>query len=795
MNFNDMKKDIVFPNKKMPLFKKHSQKSIKSAIADRNKQKPEILMISTFPPKQCGIATYSQDLVRTLRNKFKNTFKITVAALENKNEQHQYSESVKYILRTDIKSSYQRLSQTCNQNPAIELIVLQHEFGLFKDNETDFLDFFKSLKKPILIALHTVLPNPDFQTLSLMDKMSSAAAGFIVMTNTSARLLEKTYKIDRDKITVIAHGTHLVKYEDKKILKQKYDVLGYKILSTFGLLSCGKSIETTLYALPEIIKHEPKTLFLIIGKTHPCVVKNEGEKYREFLAEKITSLQLENHVKFINNYLPLEILLEYLQLTDIYLFTSSDPNQAVSGTFSYAMNCGCPVISTPIPHAEEVIQDGTGVIIDFGNPDRLSAEVIRLLKNADVRENMSLNGIHKLAPTAWENSAIAHALLFKKIITDKTILRYKKPKVNLSHIKKITTPFGMLQFCVLNKPDLNSGYTLDDNARALIAVCQHYQLKKESSDLSLISVYYNFIKFCQQQDGSFLNYVNIREEFTNQNNENLQDSNGRAIWALGFMISLGKLLPAALQLDAIKTINKAIATAEFNYATRATAFTIKGLYYYNKVNPQNDNLSLIKTLANRLVQMYRHERKPNWRWFESYLTYANSSIPEAMLCAYKATGDLIYESIAKESFDFLLANTFTKDSITVISNKGWLYKNDRISKRNIGGQQPVDVGYTILALARFKNHFKNFGYGKKIKIAFSWFLGSNHLNRIIYNPFTGGCYDGLEENCINLNQGAESTISYLMARLTLQELKCQKTSDSILNKVPDANTKNFEIKV
>jgi glycosyltransferase involved in cell wall biosynthesis len=789
-----MKKDIAFAEKKTLLFKNYSQKSIKSTITDRNKEKPEILMISTFPPRQCGIATYSQDLVRALKNKFGNSFKITVAALENESEQHHYKESVRYILRTDVSSSYQKLSQICNQNPAIELIVIQHEFGLFKNNETDFLDFLKSLEKPVVIVLHTVLPNPDFQTLDFMCKMSSTAAGFIVMTNTSARLLEKTYNIHSDKITVIAHGTHLVKYEDKKMLKQKYDVSGYKILSTFGLLSCGKSIETTLYALPEIIKQEPKTLFLIIGKTHPSVVKNEGEKYREFLIEKIASLHLENHVKFINTYLPLEILLEYLQLTDIYLFTSNDPNQAVSGTFSYAMSCGCPVVSTPIPHAEEVIQDATGVIIDFGNPDRLSTEVIRLLKNSDVRENMSLNGIHKLAPSAWENSAIAHALLFKKIITDKTALRYKKPKVNFSHLKKITTPFGMLQFCVLNKPDLNSGYTLDDNARALIAVCQHYKLKRESSDLYLISVYYNFIKFCQQQDGSFLNYVSIREEFTNQNNENLQDSNGRAVWALGFMISLGKLLPDALQSDAKRTINKAITTVGFNYATRAIAFTIKGLYYYNKADQKNDNVTLIKTLANRLVQMYRHERKPKWRWFESYLTYANSSIPEAMLCAYQATGDLVYESIAKESFDFLLSSTFTENSITVISNKGWLHSGDQISKNAIGGQQPVDVSYTILALARFKNHFKNCGYGKKIKIALSWFLGNNHLNRIIYNPCTGGCYDGLEENYINLNQGAESTVSYLLARLALQELKHQKAS-SHLDKLPTVNTETLKIKV
>lgn len=790
-----MKKNTVFPEKKRPLLKNYSQKPITSATIAQEKEKPEILMISSFPPRQCGIATYSQDLVRALKNKFRNSFKITVAALENKNELHQYKESVQYILRTDIRSSYQKLSQTCNQSPTIEMVLLQHEFGLFKNNESDFLDFLKSLEKPIIIVLHTVLPNPDFRTINFMSKMNSIASGFIVMTNTSAKLLDKTYNIHSDKVTVIAHGTHLVKYEDKNILKQKYALSGNKILSTFGLLSSGKSIETTLYALPEIIKKEPKTLFLIIGKTHPCIVKNEGEKYREFLAKKITSLRLENHVKFINTYLPLEILLEYLQLTDIYLFTSNDPNQAVSGTFSYAMNCGCPVISTPIPHAKEVIQDATGVIIDFGNPDRLSSEVIRLLKNSDIRENMSLNGIHELAPTAWENSAIAHALLFKKIISDKTTLRFKKPKINFSHLKKITTKFGMLQFCMLNKPDLNSGYTLDDNARALIAVCQHYRLKRDSSDLYLISVYYNFIKFCQQQDGSFLNYVNITQEFTNQNSENLQDSNGHAIWALGFMISLGKLLPVDLQLDAKKTINKAITTVDFNYTTRAIAFTVKGLYYYNKIDPQKDNLALIKTLANRLVQKYRDERKPKWKWFESYLTYANSIIPEAMLCAYQATGDLVYESIAKESFDFLLYNTFTKNRMTIISNKGWMHQGEQISKKSTGGQQPVDVGYTILTLARFKNHFKNCGYEKKIKIAFSWFLGNNHLNRIIYNPCTGGCYDGLEENYINLNQGAESTVSYLMARLTLQELKSQKTSENILNKLPIKNTKTFKIKV
>lgn len=470
----------------------------------------------------------------------------------------------------------------------------------------------------------------------------------------------------------------------------------------------------------------------------------------------------------INN---LSYLLEYLQLTDVYLFTSKDPHQAVSGTFSYAISCGCPIISTPIPHAREVLQNDTGIIIDFENPMQLSEAVIGLLEDETLRKNISSNGLHKMAPTAWENAAIAHALLFEKVGEGQISLHYKIPAINLAYIKKLTTDFGMIQFSIINQPDINSGYTLDDNARAMVSMCQYYELTKDFEAIKYITISLNFIKYCLQSNGNFLNYVDGDSVFTEQNYEtNLDDSNGRAIWALGYLISIGDLLPQTLVFDAEAILDCALTNVHSIHSSRAMAFIIKGLYYRNTKKHLVQDMLLITRLSNRLVQMYRHEATEDWVWFESYLTYGNSILPEAMLCAWLATGEPIYKEIAKSSFDFLLSKIFTHNRIKVISNQGWLHKGEEENQVTIGGEQPIDIAYTILALSKFYAVFRDYSYKNKMSIAFDWFLGNNHLHQIIYNPCTGGCYDGLEENYINLNQGAESTVSYLIARLTLEKM-------------------------
>ncbi|MCP9746806.1 glycosyltransferase [Lacihabitans sp. CS3-21] len=731
---------------------------------------PEILFVTSFPPRECGIATYSQDLIKSLKNKFLNSFNISICALESDNEKHKYQEEIKFKLNTDLSGAFANLAKEINLDKNIATVMIQHEFGFFAKREFEFQQFLVALEKPIVLGFHTVLPNPNISLRFNVNKIAAESKSIVVMTKSSMKILVQDYGISEEKIVIIPHGTHLVEHLDKDLLKLKYDLKGKKVLSTFGLLSSGKSIETTINALPAIIKVNKNVMFLIIGKTHPSVFNQEGEKYRNMLQEKVTALGLKENVRFVNYFLPLPDLLEYLQLTDIYLFTSKDPNQAVSGTFSYAISCGCPIVSTPIPHAMEVLKDGAGVIVDFGNPPQLSKAINKLLKSKTLRKNISSVGLHSMAPTAWENAAIGHARLFQKVAAKSIDLEYKMPEINLNYLKKLTTEFGMIQFSIINEPDINSGYTLDDNARAMVAMCMHYEKTNNHADLAYIKTYLNFITFCLQSNSRFLNYVDESKQFTEQNQEtNLEDSNGRAIWALGYLTSHSDILPQELVLEAENALEFAISNVLEIYSSRAMAFTIKGLYYRNKKNKNLSDIILISQLSNRLVQMFLHESEPQWNWFEGYLTYGNSILPEALLCAYLITDEPIYREIAKTSFDFLLSKIFTKNTINVISNNGWLHRGEETKRVTVGGEQAIDIAYTIMALEKFTNVFEDEQYQLKMEIAFSWFLGNNHLHQIIYNPSTGGCYDGLEDTYININQGAESTVSYLMARLTMEK--------------------------
>ncbi len=739
----------------------------------------EILFITSYPPRECGIATYSKDLIKALNNKFSRTLAIKVCALESGDENFKYPDEVKYVLKTSLADKYGELALKINEDDHIKIVLFQHEFGFYKKQEKAFLQLLKDITKPVIVVFHTVLPHPDAKLKTVIRSISASCDSIIVMTNNSATILMSDYDLKEEKISVIAHGTHLVPHLSRKYLKNKYGFKGRKVLTTFGLLNAGKSIETTLKALPLIIKTNPDTLFLVLGKTHPEVLKEEGEKYRISLEKMVIKNKLTQYVKFINSYLALPELLEYLQLTDIYLFTSDDPNQAVSGTFAYAMSCGCPIISTPFPHAKEVLTEDTGIIFDFGNSQQLATGILRLLNDKKFRSNIRINTLQKIVSTAWENSAVEYTMLFNKIAGDKITVQYDLPPVNLNQLKQMTTDTGIIQFSKINQPDLCSGYTLDDNARALVAMCMQFISTGDSKYISYINKYLSFVKFCQQASGDFLNYVDIENKFTAQNKSvNLEDSNGRALWALGYLISLKHLLPGKIRSEAINIICKAIPRIETIHSTRAMAFAIKGLYLYQGTIKSQEHIKLIKTLSSRMVQMYRHESDKEWQWFESYLTYANSILPEAMLYAWLLTGETIYREVALQSFNFLLSKTFNKNGIEVISNKNWLRRGQEPAHF---GEQPIDVAYTIMTLSKFYKVFNDDDYRIKMKTAFNWFLGENRLHQIIYNPCTGGCYDGLEDTNINLNQGAESTISYLLARLTVEkyyEIKTTKVNHS-----------------
>jgi glycosyltransferase involved in cell wall biosynthesis len=739
----------------------------KEAESEKKNDLAEILFITSYPPRECGIATYSQDLIKALNNKFSNSLSIKVCALESGDANYSYPGEVKYILNTSMASEYKKLAIEINKDTDIRIVLIQHEFSFYKEQEHVFLQFLNELSKPVVIVFHTVLPHPDEVLKLKVREIAAACESIVVMTQISAGILTTDYDLPHQKISVIAHGTHLVPHLSKQFLKLKYGLQGRKVLTTFGLLSSGKSIETTLEALPAIVGQSPEVIFLIIGKTHPEVKKNEGEKYREMLEQKVEAYSLHDHVKFINEYLPLHDLLEYLQLTDIYLFTTNDPNQAVSGTFVYAMSCACPIISTPIPHAREVLTEETGIIFDFRNSEQLAKGVLRLLNNNSLRMNISSNTLQKIVSTAWENSAIAHAMLLQGLSGGKITIKYNLPVIKLDHLKHMTTKIGIIQFSKINQPDICSGYTLDDNARAMIAMCMHYKLTGDEEDIYYIHKYLGFIKLCLQPAGDFFNYVGPDNQFTDQNKEvNLDDANGRAVWALGYLISLIEILPGKIIFKARTILEQSLQHISSVHSTRAMAFVIKGLYYYQSAIKSPEKLALLKTFADRLVQMYRHESSERWEWFESYLTYANSILPETMLYAWLSTGGTIYREIANASVDFLLSQTFNENGIEVISNKNWLQKGQVAGHF---GEQPIDVAYTIMTLSKFYDVFLDEDCRQKMDTAFNWFLGNNRLHHIIYNPCTGGCYDGLEETHVNLNQGAESTVSYLMARLTVEK--------------------------
>lgn len=750
------------------LFKTNKNGTI-ARMVKSPKSLPEILFITSYPNRECGIATYSQDLIRAIKKKFGNTYTVKVCALEGKDKQYHYPEEVKYILQTEDLMRYYDMAQKINDSKKTKMVVVQHEFGLFSGDYGDYyIQMLSLIKKPVITNFHTVLPNPDKKRKSDVKKIAALSASVIVMTETSATILQNDYGISPAKIKVIHHGTHLVKSSSPTVKNEKLHLGNRFVLSTFGLLNSGKCIETALDALPTIINKFPNVLYLIIGKTHPTVKAEEGERYRNFLEDKVVALGLQGHVKFIDKYLDLDDLLAYLQRTNIYLFTSKDPFQAVSGTFSYAMACGCPIISTPIPHATEMLKDGAGMIVDFQNPEQLAQAIIQLLYDPILLQQMSLNGLHKIAPTSWENSAIAHVELINKVIKDKPAkFNYKLPELSLEHVKRMTTDVGMIQFSQIATPDLVTGFTLDDNARALIAVAKHYQLTGNEDDLRLIEIYLDFIVFCQQEDGSFMNYVDHEGNYFDKNkDENLEDSNGRAIWALGEFCSYDCLFNEYFTKRAASALEKALPNIPDFNSPRAIAFSIKGLYHYNIKNNHLAIENLITSLADNLVSKFRGVSDSKWKWFEEYLTYANSVLPEAMLYAYLATGNSVFQETAIMSFDFLLSIIYKDNEIKVISNQGWQNKG-KVS--NAYGEQPIDVAYTIMTLGLFYDTFRDKEYLKKMANAFDWFLGKNHLRQIVYNPCTGGCYDGLEEKHVNLNQGAESTLSYLMARLLIEK--------------------------
>ncbi len=734
---------------------------------------PKIVFLSTFPPTQCGIATYTQDSINAIKDVYGDTIICEICEL-SKNKTVISDRS--WSINPDNIEDYIIAAKEINEDYAVKLVHIQHEFGLFGGEFGNYLlEFLDVIKKPVVFTFHSVIPNPSKKLKEYVNMLISYSDRQIVMTEKSKRILVEYYGVAINSIVYLPHGTHIVTYETPNKVKKRLDLANRSILSTFGLLGSGKSIETAIKALPEITKNQPDVLYLVIGKTHPNNIVANQDDYRAYLEELVQELHLQNNVRFINRYLEIEELLTYLKATDIYLFTSKDPNQAVSGTFSYAMSCACPIVATAIPHTKEVLTSNAGILVDIEDSEQFAAATIKLLSNCELRESMALTAFEKTRTSSWKNVAVKQVNIYKKCVVENFGFDYKYPPIKLNHLKNMTTNLGILQFCKVSDPDSSSGYTLDDNARALIAMCLHYRSFQKSSDLPYINTYLTFIERCQNKSGTFINYIDEHNNVHIKNDYvNLEDSNTRAVWALGTVISIKKYLPNTIVQRATICLLKCSQWLKSILSPRSIGFAIKGLFLYYSVEKDKSVIQLVENLSKNLITSYDINSKKNWKWFEDYMTYANSILPEAMLYTYKVTGNESYKKIAIESLDFLLSKMFVNNHFKVISNKGWYHKN---TIPHLYGEQPIDVAYTIQTLDVFYKTFENPKYKTMMEIAFRWFLGKNHLNQIMYDPITGGCYDGLEKENVNINQGAESTICYFIARLIMEEYTVASTTE------------------
>jgi glycosyltransferase involved in cell wall biosynthesis len=729
----------------------------------------KMLMVSTYPPRECGIATFSNDIVKAVEVVFGNTLPFEVCALQNDKHQLKYSNEVTYILSAKSLEDCRLTAEKINMRNDIGLVCIQHEFGLFGGEYGDYLlAFLLALNKPIVTVFHTVLPEPDEKRKKVVQSIIALSERIVVLTNKSREILINHYGSQKAKIKLIAHGTHIVLWEQKEKLKYKYHYTGKIVLSAFGLISENKNIESALYALSEIVAQHPEVIYLVIGRTHPEIIKREGEKYRNVLMNIVQDLHLENHVVFIDEYLDQKQLLEYLSLSDIYLFTSKDPNQAVSGTLAYAMSCGCAVVSTPIPHAVEVLDTSTGILLkEFDNTAELKKAILKLIDNKELRMAMGRNAYSLTHASTWENIAIQYGLLFGELTNRAEDLRFNLPPIKLDHIMKLTTDFGMLQFSKFSQPDPESGYTLDDNVRALINMVMYYKLYQDDDALKLANTYLSFIEGIQRDNGWFDNYMNFDHQLTEQNSEvNLEDANGRALWSLGYLIAHKQILPLEMVQRAENCWNNAIERITDITSPRAISYAIKGLYDYQSTYPGQIINKHVERLTNILLHHYNINAGDNWFWYEDYMTYANSILPEAMMYSYLITDNERYKQIAEITFDFLLSHYFMKGELKIISNRKWFKRNN---EREFHGEQPIEVATTIVALDLFYEVTGNQKYKNQLEVAFSWFLGNNHLKQIMYNTVNGASYDGLEDMQVNINQGAESTLCFFKAQLIMEK--------------------------
>ncbi len=724
-----------------------------------------VLFVSTYPPRECGIATFTQDLTEAIDKRFFPTIKTKILALNNPETLDlEYPKNVMYAVEEYDVNKYMQTAQRINEDPRIKLVCVQHEFGIFGGDYGDhLLPFLEILDKPVIVTFHSVLPHPDRQRRIIVRAIAERTKAFVVMTEKAVSILQKEYGVTTP-IVVIPHGIPEVQYKSQEKDKKDLGLEGRIVLASFGMISQNKGYEFVIRSLPKVVKNFPNVLYLIIGETHPVVREREGEKYREMLQKIVKDLKLEKNVEFRNKYHTKSEIIKYLRASDIYVSPSLTPEQITSGTLVYGMGCGRVTVSTPFLHARDIVTPERGRLVKSRKPRTFAAAINRLLAEPEKLKKMERNTYSYTRQMLWQNVGISYGKLFNKYINLPEIhFRDKIPAINMNHIRKLTDDFGILRTATFATPDITSGYTLDDNSRALLVCGALYNKQRRNNQIKLMKIYLDFMKYVQQKDGRMLNVV--QSDFRIDPESWSEEAHGRAIRALGYILTISGL-PRELRKQAEKTLTHALKPVSTLQYPRAIASTIAGLHFSNQSKYSEQNIDLMKQMADRLLVMYQQNSKENWNWFEPVMTYSNGKLPEALLYAYITTQDKKYAETAKEALDFLIEKTFHGQTFAPVGQKGWFDG----TKKAVFDQHPVEATSMTNSLILAHRIFKKQKYERFAISAFNWFLGKNIRNTVMYNETTGGSFDRLGKKTINSNQGAEATLAYLLARVHLEEL-------------------------
>ncbi|MGB9691814.1 MAG: glycosyltransferase family 4 protein [Candidatus Sumerlaeaceae bacterium] len=743
----------------------------------------KIVLIGNYLPRQCGIATFTTDLLTSLASEAHDS-EVCAVVMNDIPEGYDYPPEVRFEINQKKLSDYRLAADFLNMSQ-VDVVCLQHEYGIFGGESGAYiLELLAHLRMPVVSTLHTVLQQPTPSQRHVLRSICQHSDRVVVMSNRAVELLQEIYDVPRDKIVMIGHGIPDVPFVDPNFYKDQFCVEGRKVMLTFGLLSPGKGIEYMIEALPEIVAAHPDVVYIVLGATHPHIKRQSGESYRMSLLRRARELGVDSHLIFHNRFVELSDLCEFLGAADVYVTPYINKEQIVSGTLAYALGAGKAVVSTPYWYAEEMLAEGRGRLVGFCDSKSLAEQIIDLLTNEVERHAMRKRAYTFTRDMVWKEVARKYLHVFHVVKCERAskprphfhtrtaeVPPHEMPPVKLDHVLRLTDDVGILQHAKFAVPDRYHGYCTDDNARALITVLQAQEILTEPLPggrriEELAYLYLSFLHYAfNEETGRFRNFMAYDRRWLEE--VGAEDCHGRAVCGLGVAIGLSHsdhLVGAAMPI-----FEKALAAVEQFTSPRAWAFGLIGAHaYLNRYSGDSEVRRICDRLASRLFALWRDHADEHWCWPEPYVTYENARIPQALILAGRTLDSSEMVSAGIKCLEWLARLQLDERGHFVpIGNRGWYARG---AERARFDQQPVEAQAMIEACRAAYVATLDKKWSDYAQLCLDWFLGRNDLSVPLYDEVTGGCCDGLTPNGPNRNQGAESTLAWLLTLLNAYEM-------------------------